>query len=149
MLLTHLHNPLAVIERWGTQLRPGGRLLLEEVEWIRTDHALFRRYLEIVAALLAQQANQLYIGPHLDKQQIGTGLRRRLSRIYRLPVATAQAATMFYLNIPSWKDQMFVQKQYSATFIDQLEDDLRERAETSTRDGEIEWGMRQLVYERG
>lgn len=148
MLLTHLQDPLSATQRWGTQLCPRGLLLLEEVEWIQTKHSLFRRYLDIVAALLEQQANQLYIGPLLEKQQIGTGLRRRMSRVYHLSVSTAQAATMFSLNIPSWKNQHFVQQQYSVRMIDQLEQDLQELAATSTSESEIEWGMRQLVYER-
>src|SRR5215469_2006859 len=48
-LLTHLREPQSVIERWATQLRPQGRLFLEEVEGIQTEHALFRAYLDIVA----------------------------------------------------------------------------------------------------
>jgi SAM-dependent methyltransferase len=148
MLLTHLQDPSSVIERWVTQLRPQGLLLIEEVEWIRTEHVLFRRYLDIVAAMLEQQANQLYIGPLLDQQAVSDGLRRRLSRVYHLPVSTAQAATMFFLNVHAWKNQPFIQKQYSTTMIDQLEHDLQELAETSTSEGEIEWGMRQIAYER-
>lgn len=147
-LLTHLQDPQSVIERWATQLRLQGLLLLEEVEWIQTEHALLRTYLDILAALLEQQANQLYIGPFLDKQQSGNGLRQCLSRVYHLPVSTKQAATMFFLNIPSWKNQPFIQQQYSTSMIEQLERDLRELAETSTSEGEIEWGLRQLAYER-
>jgi trans-aconitate 2-methyltransferase len=148
MLLTHLQDPLSVIERWVTQLRPQGLLLLEEVEWIRTEHSLFRSYLDIVAALLEQHVNQLYIGPLLEKQQMDHGLKRHMSRVYHVPVSTAQAASLFSLNIHSWKSLPFVQKCYSASMIDQLERNLRVLAETSTRFGEIEWDMRQLAYER-
>lgn len=148
MLLTHLQNPRAVIERWATQLRPQGLLLMEEVEWIKTDYPLFRNYLEIVASTLEQQANQLYIGSLLDSQQIDHGLTRRLSRVYHLPVSTARAARMFSLNVASWRHQPFVQQRYPVSMIDQLEHELQELAETSTRTGDIEWGMRQLAYER-
>jgi SAM-dependent methyltransferase len=147
-LLTHLREPQSVIERWTTQLRPQGLLLLEEVDWIQTEHALFRTYLDIVAAMLEQQANQLYIGPLLDKLQMGNGLRRRLSRVYHLPVSTVQAAILFYLNIQSWKNQPFIQGHYATSMIEQLEDDLRELVKTSTSEGEIEWGLRQLAYDR-
>ena len=147
MLLTHLRDPLPVIECWTTQLRPRGLLLLEEVEAIQTAHPLFRSYLDIVAAMLEQQANQLYIGPLLDKLQIGNGLRRDSASVFHLPVATAQAATMFYLNVQSWKKQPFIQQQYTTHMIDQMEQDLQVLAETSTSEGEIEWGMRQISYE--
>lgn len=147
LLLTHLQDPTSVIERWTTQLRPQGFLLAEEVEWIRPEHPLLRRYLEIQAALFRQQANELYIGPTLEQQQMNDGIRRRLSRIYHLPVSTRQAATMFSMNLPSWKHHPFIQQQYG-TIIDQLERDLRELAETPTSGSEIEWGLRQLAYER-
>ena len=149
MLLTHLKSPHAVIERWTTQLRPQGRLLLEEVERIRTEHSLFRTYLNIVDTMLVQQANQLYIGPALDQQQASNGLKRRMSRVYHLPVTTRQAATLFALNILVWKDNPFIQEHYEASKIEQLKRDLQELAEHATGEGEIEWGMRQIMYERG
>jgi len=147
LLLTHLRDPLSVVERWGMQLRPQGFLLSEEVEWIRTEHPLLRRYLEIQAALLRQQANELYIGPMLSQHQVDDGLRRRLSRVYHVPVSTAQAATMFSMNLPSWKHHPFIQQQYGA-IIDQLEQDLQTLAAHATSEGENVWGMRQLAYER-
>jgi trans-aconitate 2-methyltransferase len=148
MLLTHLRNPQDVIERWATQLRPQGLLLLEEVEWIKTEHTLFQTYLGIVNAMLGQQANKLYIGSTLDQQQTSAALKRRISRVYHLSVSTKQAATMFSMNIPAWKNQPFIQEHYSANTIEALEQSLQELAETSTDKGEIEWGMRQIAYER-
>lgn len=90
MLLTHLRDPISVLERWETQLRPKGLLLVEEVEWIQTEHPLLHRYLEIQAALLRQQANELYIGLRLQQYQVNDQLKRRLSRVYHLPVSTAR-----------------------------------------------------------
>jgi trans-aconitate methyltransferase len=52
-LLTHLQHPQTVLARWATQLRPGQLLLIEEVEWIHTQHELFSRYLTIIEAMLA------------------------------------------------------------------------------------------------
>jgi trans-aconitate 2-methyltransferase len=148
MLLTHLQNPQSVIERCATQLRTHGLLLVEEVDWIKTENPILHTYLQIVAALLELQDNMLYIGPLLAQQQVGDGLRRRMSRVYHLPVSTKQAATMFSMNIPSWRNQPFVQEHYGTSMIEQLEQDLRELAEHSMGEGEIEWGMRQIAYER-
>ena len=61
-LLTHLEDPDAIVARWATQLNPGGLLLIEEVETIRTTHPVFARYLQIVEAMLASQSNRLYAG---------------------------------------------------------------------------------------
>ena len=147
LLLTHLRDPLSAVERWGTQLRPQGFLLLEEVEWIRMEHPLLSRYLEIQAALLRQQANELYIGPMLSQQQVNDGLRCFLSRVYQVPVSTAQAATMFSMNLPAWKHHPFIQQQYG-TIIDQLERDMQALATQASSEGENVWGMRQIAYER-
>lgn len=147
LLLSHLQDPLSVLERWGTQLRPQGYLLLEEVEWIHTEHPLLSQYLAIQADLFRQQAIELYIGPLLEQHQVSKPLRRRLSSITPVPVATAQVATMFSLNLPAWKHHPFIQRQYG-TIIDQLEQDLLDLAQQPTAAGEHVWGMRQLVYER-
>jgi trans-aconitate 2-methyltransferase len=147
MLLTHLREPLSVLEHWETQLRPGGFLLVEEVEWIQTEHSLLRRYLAIQAALLREQANELYIGPKLEQFQGNDRLKRRLSRVYPLTVSTTQAARMFALNLPSWKNHPFIQQQYG-TIIEQVEHDLQALATNATSEGENVWGMRQLAYER-
>jgi trans-aconitate 2-methyltransferase len=147
-LLTHLTDPPSIIERWLTQLRPGGSLLVEEVEGIQTTNSTFRSYLEIVAAMLEQQANQLYIGSFLDQYPLGAGIRWRMSRVYRLPVSTQKAAAMFHPNIQTWKDHPFIQAHYAGSKIEQIEQDLQELVETSTSEGEIVWGLRQLVFER-
>lgn len=136
-----------MLERWGTQPHPQGFLLVEEVEWIQTEHSLLRRYLEIQTALLREQANELYIGPKLEQSRGNDRLKRRLSRVSPLPVSTAQAARMFALNLPSWKNHPFIQQQYG-TIIDQVEHDLQALATNATSEGENVWGMRQLAYER-
>src|SRR6266508_3249975 len=53
LLLTHLPDPAAALAGWATQLRPGGRLLIDEVDSIETKHNVLRRYLELVADLVA------------------------------------------------------------------------------------------------
>lgn len=147
-LLTHLQYPQLIIERWATQLQPGGLLLMEEVEWIYTQHELFAHYLQIVADMLTHQANSLYIGPELETLAKNSSFRQRLSRVQRIKVTTVQAATMFWMNIQSWKHQPFIQQHYPPDLIARMEKDLRELAQTASRDDEIEWGMRQLALVR-
>ncbi len=144
-LLTHLQHPRSIIERWATQLQPGGLLLMEEVEWIHTQHELLAQYLQIVAAMLAYQANSLYIGPALDALAKNSSLRTRINHVQNVKVTTAQAAMMFWLNIQSWKHQPFIQQHYPPDLIDCMEEDLRVLTQVATRDDEIEWGMRQLA----
>lgn len=147
-LLTHLADPAAAVARWATQLRPGGRMLLEEVDWIRTENGTFRTYLGIVEAMLADRSCTLNVGPVLDGLPTPEGLRRCDSRVGELPVATADAATMFHLNFQTWKDNPFVRTHYSPVLLHQVEDMLHLLAAGADQQPTIEWGLRQMVYER-
>lgn len=148
LLLAHLRRPQDVLAAWATQLRPQGRLLLEEVEWIHTNSQLFSTYLEIVTALLAAQSTNMYAGPDLHDMAEPELLHRRSSQVRQVPVQTAQAATMFFLNMQSWKHHPFIRQHYAAKLLDDMEQGLRALIETSSSAVEIEWGMRQLLYER-
>ena len=107
-----------------------------------------RTYLDILQAMLEQHSNTLYVGPILNALEEGELLRRHSSQVRRLTVSNARAATMFHLNIQTWRQQPFIQENYSPTTVDRLEQDLWEMAEQSSSLSEIEWGMRQLVLER-
>jgi len=147
-LLTHLREPQAVIARWATQLQPGGLLLMEEVEQIHSSNTLFTTYLKIQATLLGHQANQLYIGPVLNALSDSTLLRRRASRLLSYPVSTTHAATLFFLNIQTWKHHPFIQQHYAPSLMDQIEEDLHTLSETGHDQGDIEWEMRQIAFAR-
>jgi len=146
-LLTHVREPETAVYQWASQLRPGGSLLLEEVEWIETTNAVFTAYNRIVEAVLEHESNTLCIGPVLDGLGDGALLRRR-SGVDRLRVGTRDAACMFMMNIQAWKDHPFVQSNWSASTTDRLEAELGALATAPTGDVEIEWGLRQLVFER-
>ncbi len=147
-LLTHMVDPSALIANWATQLRPGGAILMEEVEWIHTNNVVFTTYLDMQRALFQHQANCLDIGPMLDALPVPPLLRKRASQVRQTPVPTSQAATMFALNFQTWQQHPFVQSTFAAAQIRHVEQDLQVLM-TEPQDGiEIEWGMRQLVYER-
>lgn len=147
-LLTHVREPETAVLRWASQLRPNGHLVLEEVEWIETTNAVFTTYTRIVEALLEHESNTLCIGPVLDGLGDFPLLRRRRSWLERLRVGNQDAATMFMLNLKAWKDHPFVQSNWAGSTTDRLEADLRALAAAPTPDAEIEWGLRQLVFER-
>jgi SAM-dependent methyltransferase len=147
-LLTHLGEPREVFGRWATQLRPNGLLLMQEVERIDTNNDVFAAYLGVVEAMLADQSTELYVGRVLDSMASPDCLMRRLSRVRRFRVANSDAATMFFMNMQSWKDRPFVRANYSAELVDKLELDLRDITEQQDSVTEIEWGLREIVYER-
>ena len=148
LLLTHLVEPQSIVSRWASQIRPNGLLLMEEVEWIRTGHGVFSTYLDIIVTMLNSQSHLLYVGPVLDSLEDTEGLKRQSSRVRHLSVPNYRAATMFHLNIQTWKNQPFVKENYSATEIDRLQERLRQLAGKPGPESDIEWGMRQLVFQR-
>ena len=148
LLLTHIEEPEVLIERWATQLRPGGYLLIEEVEWIETTSSIFTSYLEMQRALLTHQANCLDIGPILHRLPTPLLLQRRSSEVSRTLVSPVQAATMFALNFPTWSQHPFIQAQYESDHLQAIKLGLQNLMTAPPHDVEIEWGLRQIVYER-
>ena len=147
-LLTHQSGPERAIARWATQLCPGGRLLLEEVDSIHIKVPVFTEYIEVVEAMLADAGHDLYVGPKLDALPTPAGLVRRSSRVACASVTNDLAAKMFSMNIQTWKHNAFVWENYSPETIRQLEENLIDLAAEPTNETGIEWRLRQLVYER-
>lgn len=148
LLLTHLQDPQPILVRWATQLQPRGLLLVEEVEWIHTQNPLFTQYLGIVQALQETRANHPYLGPLLEQLPNLPRLQRRFSRVSPVPVASRQAATMFFLNMQSWRQQPFIQATYPPAMLDRMADALHQVMQEGHDTSDITWGMRQLAYAR-
>lgn len=147
-LLAHLQNPFAAIERWSTQLRPQGQLLIEEVEWIHMENEIFVTYLDMVTATMAAQDNRLYLGPELDQwEQVGP-LRQVSSQVGQVVATTQQVATMFHMNIQTWKHNNFAKSKYGENKIAELEDELKILREGTEDHNKHMWGMRQVALQK-
>lgn len=146
--LTHLQRPEAVVELWGGQLDVGGRLLMEEVEYIGTTHSVFTSYLDIQQAMLVEQGNSLYIGPVLDAVPDPAGLKRRSSNVQAIPIPADRAAAMFRMNLGVWRHNDFVRRTFDLSALDDLERGLA-AIETGRPDvTPVEWGLRRVVMDR-
>ena len=146
--LTHLQRPEAVIELWGGQLGAGGRLLMEEVEYIGTSHPVFTSYLEIQQAMLTGQGNSLYIGPVLDALPAPASLKRCSSNVRTVPIPADRAATMFHMNLGTWRRNDFVQRTFDPSDLDDLDSDLAAIAAGRLAVSPLEWSLRHIVMER-
>lgn len=150
-LVTHLSHLEQVIPDWAKQVRPGGLLLMEEVEAIHTTHPAFASYLEIVAAVLRYQSNELYVGPAIAamaaEQELVAHLRS--SGVSTFPVSNADAAGMFALNLQAWRHIRFIQERYPAGQIDELERGLVALTREPAVRSDITWELRQIVLARG
>ena len=147
LLLAHLADVAATVTELTSQLRPGGRLLLDELEWIVSDHPVFVRYERVVVDLVASRGAPMYAGPIIDTLRRGSGWRRHTSVVQVVPVATSDAARMFGMNLETWRDDPHIRTTHDTEEIDRLGRDL-DALRSSTAHDEITWGLRQAVYQR-
>lgn len=148
-LLTHLPAPGDTIAAWASQLRPGGILLIDEVEWIDPGHPLLADYLAAVDALLTRQGHRLHVGPLLHELPAVAGLDRLASRVVTLSPPVAKAVGMFAMNLRVWRDHPSARAELGDAGLDRLAAGLDDLARTPGDDQTtITWGMRQIVYRR-
>lgn len=146
-LLAHLDEPNACVRAWSTQMRAGGRLLLEEVEAIEAGPAVFGRYLATVAAMMCDEGHELYVGPSLDTVAVAPGSRRVFSGLTEVRPTTGEAARMFLPNLGVWRSRPAVRAHADEATLDRLAAELQALTNSESR-GEIVWHMRQTVFER-
>jgi len=147
-LLAHLPDAESLAHRWTTQLCPGGLLLMEEVEWIRTSQDAFHTYLAIVEAMLADHGSIFCVGPALDAFGARNGVTRHCSDVRPLRVGNSRAARMFHMNIQTWKHRPYVQANVPVEQVEELQERLRHIANSGDGRSDIEWGLRQIALQR-
>jgi trans-aconitate 2-methyltransferase len=146
-LLGHLPDPAAALAAWATQLAPGGLLLVDEVERIRTDQPALRRYLELAAALLAARGHALEIGPRLHRLPDPPGLARRHDRAAPLAPPAARAAELFARNLAVWRNDAVRSGLAAPAELNRLAGELAAVAAGEV-EGAIAWELRQLAFRR-
>jgi trans-aconitate 2-methyltransferase len=147
LLLSHLPDPGAALAAWATQLAPGGLLLADEVERIRTGQPALRRYLELAAALLAARGHALEIGPRLQRLPDPPGLARRHDRAAPLAPPATRAAELFARNLAVWREDAVRSGLAAPAELDRLAGELAEVA-AGRVGGTIAWELRQLAFQR-
>ena len=143
-LLAHLPDVAGAIATWRAWLAPDGRLVLEEPERIDTGDPVFRAYLAATADAVAARGATMLAGPLVDRATAGMdGLV--LSRVVAHPVATADAATMFALNLATIRKDPAA--GLDAAKASMLESELSARRDDH-RSGAITWQVRQVAMTR-
>ncbi|MBV8692166.1 MAG: class I SAM-dependent methyltransferase [Actinobacteria bacterium] len=150
LLLAHLPEPAAIVDRWMTQVRPGGVLAVDEVEFIDTPHPVLARYEELVVALVASRGALMYAGPVIDAMPDGDGWQREATTLIEHLVPVALAARMYGMNFRTWRDDPAITANCSQEDLDQLAADLAELAAPEAHGGDppVRWGLRQALIRR-
>jgi trans-aconitate 2-methyltransferase len=129
-VLSHLPDPLQVVEDWQSQLRPDGVLVLDEVEAIETPPGPLRDYLDLATRVVATGGAELFSGALL--RPLG-------GRLVELVVPSHTAGRMFAMNLEVWRGTALDHGFVAAAELDRLSEQLR----ANTHD--VRWVLRQLV----
>jgi SAM-dependent methyltransferase len=146
-LLAHLPHPDDLVDRWVGQLRVGGRLLVEEIVSIDTEHPVLGRYVELVTALSTDNGTDLLVGRRLGAiGSIGSVVHDTTTTIAPAPDAVAR---LFVMNLGVWRHDEWARSTLDPTELDALDAELRALVDAPPPAGAIVWRHRQLAYERG
>jgi hypothetical protein len=147
LLLYHLPDPAAALESWGGQLHRGGVLLVDDIETMHSDQPVLRRYLEIVNDLVRKSGGDPSIGATLARLGRIRGLEPSANSVVEIEVATSDAATMFRMNMQTWRTNPYIAERYGDWEISALAENLDALRESDQR-GEIGWRFRQMAFTR-
>jgi SAM-dependent methyltransferase len=147
LLLAHLADPVAIARSWASQLTERGLLVLDEIEWIEARHPVLQAHLRLAGALVATSGARMCAGPALAGLADQPGLRRVMTRVRELPVATSMAATMFAMNLAALGDRPVTAGVCDRAELSELAAGLAELRD-SPETGQISWGMHQAAYAR-
>ena len=140
LLLAHLPDRTEVVARWTTQLVPGGVVLLDEIEEVRTEEPAFREYLAIAIEVVERSGGRLLAGPELGAMSELPGTQRIWDDVVLLDVTAAQVAPIFGMNLRVLAERGEIEPR------SRLERDLD--AITERGGGSIDWRVRQVAFER-
>jgi SAM-dependent methyltransferase len=140
LLLAHLPDPRGLVERWRTQLAPGGVLVLDEIESMTTPPGVLRRYEDLVVALVAAEGGTMCAGPLLA--DLG-------GRLPEVDVPAPRAARMYRMNLATWRHEARSRGLATDAELDTLAADLSALATSDDAAADttppVHWVLRQLV----
>ncbi len=136
LLLAHLPDPPALVEQWRTQLRPGGVLVLDDVEDIEAPPGVLRDYEDLVVALVATQGATMYAGRVLAP--LG-------GRCVDVHVEAPLAARIFGMNLATWRHDALAGGLADDDHLDAVARGLATLAATGPGGPTVRWVLRQVV----
>ncbi len=133
LLLAHLSDPVVVVQGWLSQLRPGGSLLVEDLEDVIDPPGPLREYEQVSADMVRSSGGVMYAGAVLA--DLGGHTRR-------VTVSGAAAARIYLFNVRRWRQRS--SPPAADGFLSDLERGLTE-VEVDDRGTSVSWIVRQLA----
>jgi trans-aconitate 2-methyltransferase len=134
LLLAHLPDPPAFVERWRQQLAPGGLLLLEELEAVEAPPGPLRDYDDLSNAVVRGSGGVMFAG--LLLAELG-------GRCERITVDAATAAAISLFNVQLWRASGATAT--AAEQLDELAASLTRLAHRDLDGAPLTWVVRQLA----
>jgi len=125
-LLTHLASPGTAVRLWGGLLRPGGRLVLQEVARLVSREPALGRYYELVGRLQDHHQQALDVGRDLattaaESLRPGSGLAVEHAAVRTWNPPLTAMATLHVLNLRTWRDDPFAASTFDPDELDALD----------------------------
>ena len=135
LLLAHLPDPLAAVERWRGALSEGGVLLLEDLDRVEAPRGPLRAYEELSARIVRSGGGVMYGGRAVEA--LGGALTP-------VTVPVPYAAGVYLLNVERWsaRPELGVSQEELAELAAGLES-----IEAGSPTGSVSWVVRQVVVE--
>jgi trans-aconitate 2-methyltransferase len=144
-LLTHLADPEAAVHVWAAALRPGGRLVLQEVARLVSRDPALGRYYELVAELQQRHGQALDIGARMGELAARSGLQVEYQAIRQLHPDVRAMAALHVLNLRTWRDGAVARSRFDGDELDGLDAALAEVAHGRSGAESIEQDLAEVV----
>lgn len=132
-LLTHLVDPMATLASWRKALRPGGILVLIELENLSSTDPVLSRYYEIIEGMQAHNGQRMHIGGALDEFARQAGYEICESRAVETGIPASAMATLHRPNLENVRQDAWVRLHVSDPEIEAIATGLERIA--AERDG--------------
>ncbi len=143
-LLSHLKDPVNLINKWLTQLTDKGMLFIDELDHIESGNEIFNIYLSTNDALIKSQGADLYVGNSISRGKYVAGVI--MNECHKLPVADCLAAEWFYPNTVSvWRNNPVIAALLSRARIEAISGILNEIMNLRSDQSSITWYMRRIL----
>jgi len=127
-VLTHLHDPVAAVAQMRRALRPGGRLVVEDIDFrgsfCEPEHAAFERYEEIYVESARRNGGDPWIGLRIPAMLVDAGFARVLPNVVQPAELDGESKLMPALTLENIKETVLRHGVASEEEIDGLVDEL-------------------------
>jgi len=146
-LLSHLRHVVDLVNLWTTQLKPGGRLLIDELEGVETGVPVFEEYLAVNEGLVASQGATLYVGGLLAEGMYDAEVL--CNECAELPVRNFTVAGWFLPNtLTVWEEKPYVLERVPRARRKDIAAEIRHINEAGDARIGNHWKMRRLVLQK-